>query len=112
MWEAPLMQTVHGRKGLGKGMDCNKVLNLFNRSDQLESRLSKLSFGQDREAALDWKKYRNVCYMFELFCALVMKESDNITQNPSCEWQLQLYSPLVEQWIKRVALHTSSGLTV
>jgi hypothetical protein len=26
--------------------------------------------------------------MFELFFAVAMKESDNITQNPACEWQL------------------------
>jgi hypothetical protein len=94
-----VMQTVPGRKGvfqdlqqrMGLGMmraDRNKVLNLFNWSEQLESRLSKLSYGQDRAAALDWKKYRNVCYMFELFFAVAMKESDNITQNPACEWQL------------------------
>jgi hypothetical protein len=98
-----VMQTVPGRKGvfqdlqqrMGLGMtrgDRNKVLNLFNWSEQLESRLSKLSYGQDRAALLDWKKYRNVCYMFELFFAVAMKESDNITQNPTCEWQLQLYS--------------------
>jgi hypothetical protein len=49
-------------------------------------------YGQDGAAALDWKKHRNVCYMFGLFFAVAMKESDNITQNPTCEWQLQLYS--------------------
>jgi hypothetical protein len=30
--------------------------------------------------------------MFGLFFAVAMKESDNITQNPTGEWQLQLYS--------------------
>jgi hypothetical protein len=30
--------------------------------------------------------------MFELFFAVALEPSKNITNNPTCEWQLRLYS--------------------
>jgi hypothetical protein len=30
--------------------------------------------------------------MFETFYAVAIKPSENITENPGCEWQLQMYS--------------------
>jgi hypothetical protein len=33
-----------------------------------------------------------VCFMFELFFAVELEPSKNITNNPTCEWQLRLYS--------------------
>ena len=88
-----VFQDLEQRMGLGMARaDRNKVRNLFNWSTLLEEKLNDLSYGQDRAAALDWKKYRHLCYMMELFYACAIKDSDNITQNPGCEWQLRLYS--------------------
>jgi hypothetical protein len=33
-----------------------------------------------------------VCFMFELFFAVELEPSKNITNNPTCEWQLRLDS--------------------
>ena len=37
------------------------------------------------------KKFRHLSYMFETVFAVGLRQEDNITQNPGCEWQLELY---------------------
>ena len=86
-------QQLEQRLGLGmKKSDRSKVLQLFQWTEIDEAHLNSLSYGDNRGGTLDFKKYKHICYMFELFFALAIEPSRNITENPTCEWQLRLYS--------------------
>ena len=37
------------------------------------------------------RKYRHMCYLFEEVYDVAIKSSDNITWNPTGEWQLKYY---------------------
>jgi hypothetical protein len=56
--------------------------------------LTQLSYrSEDAGQSLASKKYnKHVCFMFELFFAVSLEPSKNMTHNLTCEWQLRLYS--------------------
>jgi hypothetical protein len=56
--------------------------------------LTQLPYRSEGGGSLAFKKYKHVCFMFELFFAVALVEPSkkNITNNPTCEWQLRLYS--------------------
>jgi hypothetical protein len=86
-------QSLEQRMGMGvKKQGKHKLLKLFNWKEAVKSHLSQLSLGPHQAETLGDKHCKHVCYMFELFFAVGVKESENITMNPTCEWQLQLYS--------------------
>ena len=72
--------------------DCSRSLRLFNWTEINETMLAKLPYRNDDGGSLVSKKYKHVCFMFELFFAVALEPSKNITNNPACEWQLRLYS--------------------
>ena len=57
-----------------------------------EAFLGALKLGKNSAGTLQDKKAKHLCYMFELFAAICIEPSQNITMNPGCEWQLQLYT--------------------
>ena len=73
-------------------MEKMQVLELFNWSDEEEAHLGNLTLGDANGGTLADKKFKHPCYMFETFYAVALGPYDNITQNPGCEWQLQLYT--------------------
>jgi hypothetical protein len=68
------------------------LVDLFQWRETDEAYLSKLSYGDNQGGTLVDKKFKHICYMFELFFAICIEPSKNTTQNPTCEWQLRLYS--------------------
>jgi hypothetical protein len=72
--------------------DIKKVVELFKFSDLDTERLNKLSYGPSQAAPIDWKVYKHIVYMVELFYGLCLAPNINTTQNPGCEWQLQMYT--------------------
>jgi hypothetical protein len=81
------------RMALGiKKNDCHRLQTLFPLHENDLTYLDKLKLPGIGETSGD-KHYRNLCYyMFETFYACCIRPSDNITENPGCEWQLGLYS--------------------
>jgi hypothetical protein len=73
--------------------DCSRILQLFNWTEIDEATLTELPpYRSEGGGSLSSKKYKHACYMFELFFAVALEPSKNITNNPTCEWQLRLYS--------------------
>jgi hypothetical protein len=72
--------------------DADRILPLFNWTEIDEAMLTQLSYRSEGGGSLASKKYKHVCFMFELFFAVALEPSKNITNNPTCEWQLRLYS--------------------
>ncbi|KAG7368977.1 hypothetical protein IV203_031720 [Nitzschia inconspicua] len=88
-------QQLEQRSGLGvRKADRARVLALFKWTEIDEAHLGKLLYGDGRAGTLDFKKYMHICFMFELFFAVALEPSRNITENPTCEWQLRLYSKM------------------
>ena len=86
-------QQLQQRSALGiKKTDRSRILELFQWSEIDEAHLSKLSYAESGAGTLEFKKYKHLCYMFELFFAVCLEPSKNVTENPTCEWQLRLYS--------------------
>jgi hypothetical protein len=81
------------RVGLGVGKtDRSTFVNMFQWTDWEEAHLCKLKYDDNQGSTLEFKKYKHLCYLFELFFNVAIEPKDNITQNPTCEWQLRLYS--------------------
>jgi hypothetical protein len=72
--------------------DADRILRLFNWTEIDEAMLTKLQYRSEGGGSLASKKYKHMCFMFELFFAVALQPSKNITNNPTCEWQLRLYS--------------------
>jgi hypothetical protein len=74
--------------------DCSRIIQLFNCWTKIdEAMLTQLAYRSEGGGSLASKKYMHACFMmFELFFAAVLELSKNITKNPTCEWQLRLYS--------------------
>jgi hypothetical protein len=72
--------------------DADRILRLFNWTEIDEAMLTQLPYRSEGGGSLASKKYKHVCFMFELFFAVALEPSKNITNNPTCEWQLRLYS--------------------
>lgn len=86
-------QQLEQKLGLGmRKCDRARVLQLFSWTSIDEAHLGDLPYGDRRGGTLDFKKYKHICFMFELFFAVALEPSKNITENPTCEWQLRLYS--------------------
>jgi hypothetical protein len=80
------------RMALGiKKNNCNRLQTLFPLHEIDLTYLDKLKLPSAVGTSGD-KHYRHLCYMFETFYACCIRPSDNITENPGCEWQLGLYS--------------------
>jgi hypothetical protein len=71
--------------------------------------VSNLSLKKGKGKSLTDKNFKHLYYMYESFYAVALRQEENITQNPGCEWQLGLVMlfllllgtsiPLVEQII-------------
>jgi hypothetical protein len=75
--------------------DCDRILvQLFYWTEIDEAILvTQLPYRSEGGGSLASKKYKYVCFMFELFFAgVALDPIKNITNNPTCEWQLRLYS--------------------
>jgi hypothetical protein len=71
------------------------VSQLFNWTEIAEAMLTQLPYRSEGGGSLASKKYTHACFMmFELFFAVALEPSKNITKNPTCEWQLRLYSKI------------------
>jgi hypothetical protein len=73
---------------IGVGFDKNQkssVVDLFDWTPEEESHHSNLSLGKEQGGTLTDKKFKHLCYMFESFYAVALRQEDNITQNPGCE---------------------------
>ena len=62
------------------------IIDMFSWNQIEESELSKLKGNASRQSSND-KKYRHLCYMFELAYALAIEPSKNISSSAGCEWQ-------------------------
>ena len=75
---------------IGIGMTRDKLTSineLFTWSDEELTGLNNLKGVASRNTLAD-KKYKHICYLFELAYALAIESRRNISGNPSCEWQL------------------------
>jgi hypothetical protein len=72
--------------------DADRILRLLNWTEIDEAMLTQLPYRSEGGESLASKKYKHVCFMFELFFAVALEPSKNITNNPTCEWQLRMYS--------------------
>ena len=63
-------------------------VDLFDWTVSESNQLAKLSVKGMTNPSLQYKKYRHLCYLFELTYAVALAPQANITQNPTCEWQL------------------------
>ena len=86
-------QELEQRLALGfSKSDRAAVVDLFQWTDIDEAHLSNLKYGDNQGGHLGDKKFKHICYMFELFFAICIDPARNTTENPTCEWQLRLYS--------------------
>jgi hypothetical protein len=51
-----------------------------------------LKYEENKASTLEYKKYKHLCYLFELFYVIPIEPKCNLTENPTCEWQLRVYS--------------------
>jgi hypothetical protein len=72
--------------------DANRIMWLLNWTEIDEVMSTQLPYRSEGGGRLASKKYKHVCFMFELFFAVALEPSKNITNNPTCEWQRRLYS--------------------
>ena len=63
------------------------INTLFTWSDEELIGLNNLKGVASRNTLAD-KKYKHICYLFELSYALAIECRRNISSNPGCEWQL------------------------
>ena len=63
------------------------ILNLFDWNGIENKELGCLKGNSNRQT-IDDKKYRHLCYMFELAYALAIEPSKNISTSAGCEWQI------------------------
>ena len=63
------------------------VNDLFLWSDEELTALDILKGAATRDTIAD-KKYKHICYLFEIAYALSIEGGRNISANPGCEWQL------------------------
>lgn len=84
-------QDLSWKVGIGMKKDKMKELvELFDWNVLEVKELNDLK-GNGNRQGLNQKKYRHLCYLFELAYALAMEPRKNISTNPGCEWQLQYY---------------------
>jgi hypothetical protein len=69
--------------------DAGRILRLFNWTEIDEALLTQLPYKSEGGGSLASKTC--VLSMLELFFAAALEPSKNITNNPTCEWQLRLY---------------------
>ena len=59
------------RLGLGMKKSVRaRILQLFQWTQIDKAHLEKLSYGDNMAGTLDFKKYKHICFMFELFFAV------------------------------------------
>ena len=74
--------------GIGITRDKLTSINaLLTWSDEELTGLNNLKGVASRNTLAD-KKYKHICYLFELAYALAIESRRNISGNPGCEWQL------------------------
>jgi hypothetical protein len=74
----------------------NQIVNLFDWSDKEKRYLENLSQGARGGLSLQSKQYKHLCYLFETAFAVAIEPNMNVTQNPTCEWQLKWYGNQLE----------------
>jgi hypothetical protein len=67
------------------------VTELFPWRDSDNVNLGDLAYAVGRASTVQLKRFKHLCYMFELFYAVGINPDDNITQNPGCEWQIRFF---------------------
>ena len=80
---------------LGIGMSKQhkqQILDMFEWNEIDENYLSKLKYSSSGGGTLVDKRWKHLCYCFETFMAVSIAPSDNVTEAPTMEWQLQLFS--------------------
>ena len=60
---------------------------MFVWSDEELTALDILKCAATRDTIAD-KKYKHICYLFEIAYVLSIEGRRNISANPGCEWQL------------------------
>lgn len=79
---------------VGIGMERIKmtaIANLFVWGDKELQELDKLKWSTSEPGSPQSKKYKQICYLTETAFAVAIAPEWNITQNPTCEWQLKYY---------------------
>ena len=75
---------------LGIGMKRNmktELVKLFDWNYVETNELTMLN-GNGNRKSMDDKKYRHLCYMFELAYALAIDPNKNVSSSAGCEWQM------------------------
>ena len=74
---------------LGIGMKRNMMDDLVNMFTWNNVEINELTMlqGNGNRQSLSAKKYRHLCYMFELAYALAIDPNKNISLSAGCEWQ-------------------------
>ena len=81
-------QQIEQLVGIGIKRDqLTSVNSLFLWSDEELTALDNLKGAATRDTIED-KKYKHICYLFEIAYALSIECRRNISANPGCEWQL------------------------
>ena len=68
----------------------SRIINLFDWETNEEEKLNTLSMNS-KAMTMNDRKYRHLCYLFELAYGICIAPKYNISSNPGCEWQLRYY---------------------
>jgi len=76
--------------GLEKGK-MKQINDLFEFGEGELAELEKLCCNLGGTGTTNFRKYKHLCYLFELMYAVAIAPELNVTMNPSCEWQLKYF---------------------
>ena len=69
-----------------------EILGLFDWTDEEEDELKKLSWNKSSHPdTMENSKYKHLTYLFEATYAVSIVPSENVTENPTSEWELKYY---------------------
>ena len=82
-------QDIKQQVGLGmERLNQDKILSLIYWGQEEEKFLENLLWQSSYKASLANRKYKLICYLFEMMYTVAIKSSVNITQNSTGLWQL------------------------
>ncbi|MEL7341270.1 MAG: hypothetical protein AAGM67_12370, partial [Bacteroidota bacterium] len=70
------------------------IVQLFSWQKIELDHIKKLKLAQDHNGGDLSKQYKHLCYLMKTFFAVAIVPSNNLTMNPTCEWQLKFYGQL------------------
>jgi hypothetical protein len=76
--------------GIGFDLKKRKDITALFEWDEAEVKWLETLSGKYQD--LDHRKCNHLAYLLECIYAVAIKPGDNISSNPSCEWELRLYS--------------------